>query len=264
MRYLILTICTLVIGVSAQAQEDTAELSKQLNNPIASLISVPIEYNVDEDMGADGDGQLSVLKVSPVIPFSISEEWNVITRTIISLVDQEDIPSNGLGESGLADTAFSAFFSPKAPTASGWIWGVGAISILDTAAEDELGGGKWGLGPTAVVLKQSGPWTYGALTHYVTDVGGDDDRADLEQVFFQPFLSYSTPTAWNYTLQAESTRDLETDETSTVAIFQVAKTFKMGTQILQWRLGVRHWLESPRYGADSTMLMGRLTLLFPR
>ncbi|NKB33491.1 MAG: transporter [Pseudomonadales bacterium] len=222
-----------MVSVTAQAQEDQAELAKQLNNPVASLISVPIDYNFDGGFGPNGDGEVAVLKVSPVLPFSIGDEWNLITRTIIPLIDQVDIPTAGFGESGLGDIAFSTFFSPKAPTAGGWIWGVGAIALLDTASEDELGAGKWGLGPTALALKQSGPWTVGLLTHYLQDVGGDDDRGDIDQAYFQPFTSYNVAsTGTTFSLQAESTRDLDNDETSTVAIFHVAQMFTVGSQIL--------------------------------
>ena len=170
----------------ADQHDQQAELAQQLSNPVASLISVPLEYIVDEDIGPTEDGEVTLIKASPVLPFSLNDEWNLISRTIFSYVDSDDVTGPGDDETGFSDIAASIFFSPKAPTESGWISGVGGIFLLDTATEDELGAGKWGLGPTAVALKQEGPWTYGALTHYLVDVGGDDDRADIEQFFLQP------------------------------------------------------------------------------
>ena len=249
----------------AQEQDNQAELAKQLSNPVASLISVPLEYIVDEDIGPNEEGEITLIKASPVIPFDLNEDWNLISRTIVSYVDSKDIPGPGDDETGLSDTAASIFFSPKAPTSRGWIWGVGGIFLLDTATEDELGAGKWGAGPTAVLLKQANSWTYGALTHYLVDVEGDDDRADIEQFFLQPFLSYNIEkTKTTFTLQAESTRDLEENETGTVAIFQIGQMFKLGSQIMQGRIGVRSWVEDTENGPDSTTLTARLTFLFPR
>lgn len=260
---------TMLLFVSANGFADQhdqqAELAQQLSNPVASLVSVPLEYIVDEDIGPTEDGEVTLIKASPVLPFSLNDEWNLISRTIFSYVDSDDVPGPGDDETGFSDIAASIFFSPKAPTESGWIWGVGGIFLLDTATEDELGAGKWGLGPTAVALKQEGPWTYGALTHYLVDVGGDDDRADIEQFFLQPFMAYTiASTQTTFTLQAESTRDLEENETGTVAIFQIGQMFKLGSQIMQGRIGVRSWVEETELGPDSTTFTARLTFLFPK
>ena len=260
----IIFIFCVIVSQNVWADSE-AELAKKLNNPVAALISVPIEYIVDEDIGPLEQGKVTQYKLSPVVPISLNDEWNVISRTIVSFVDQDNIPGAGLGESGTSDIVESVFFSPKAPTDSGWIWGAGGIFLLDTASEDELGAGKWGVGPTAVALKQDGPWSYGLLSHYLTDVGGDDDRADVEQIFVQPFMSYTiAKTKTTFTIFAESTRDLEANETGTVGIFQIGQMFKVGSQIMQARIGVRHWIESTEFGPDNTTLIAKLTLLFPK
>jgi len=135
-----LAISALALSVPARAQDDqAAELAKKLSNPVASLISVPLQYNYDDYGGANDGAAVSKLVIQPVIPFSLNEDWNLITRTLIPLVDQADFPLDALNESGLGDITPSFFFSPKAPTAGGWIWGAGPVFLLPTATADVLG-----------------------------------------------------------------------------------------------------------------------------
>lgn len=262
--------CILAVAVNpAFAQEnsrDTGELSKKLANPVANLATLPIEYNKDSDIGESEDGEVEFLKFTPVVPFKVNEDWNLITRTIFSLVDQ-DLPDIGVKETGISDIALTLYFSPSTIGPSGIIWGAGPIILLDSASEPSMGAGKYGLGPAGVALKQIGPWTVGGLGYYLQDIESSTDGRDpVEQIFLQPFLSYQfDDKVTSITIQTEATRDLEEDETSAFFLAQYNRMFKMGSQIAQWRLGVRHWYEDgDGTGPDSTELNARLTFLFPQ
>lgn len=259
-----LTTPAFAVDQDKAADDQAAELAKKLANPIASLISVPLQYNYDEYGGLNEDAEVSRLNIQPVIPISINENWNVITRTIIPLVDQNDFPLEAMNESGLGDTVASQFFSPKTPTAGGWIWGAGPVELLPTASDEMLGGRKWGLGPTAVALKQVGPWTIGGLANHIWSVSGDDDRADINATFLQPFVSYITKTKTTIGLNTESTYDWENDQWSVPVNATVAQLFKIGPQIMQLALTARYWAESPDDGPEGWGGRVQLTFLFPK
>ena len=254
------------LSIPALAQEDpAAELAKKLANPIASLISVPLQYNYDENYGPQDEGSVSRLNVQPVIPISLNDDWNLITRAIVPIVDQNDLPTKGQGETGLGDVTASLFFSPKAPTSRGWIWGAGPVALLPTASEDALGGEQWGLGPTAVALKQMGPWTIGGLVNHVWSVAGEEDRADVNATFLQPFASYIVKkTKTTFGLNAESTYDWEAEAWSVPVNLTVAQLLKIGPQIFQVSVGARYWAESPEGGPEDFGFRAQLTFLFPK
>jgi len=262
---LVLAMAAWVLATPARAQDDqAAELAKKLANPVASLISVPVQYNYDEYGGANDGAAAHVLNIQPVIPFSLNANWNLITRTIVPLIDRQDFPLSAMNESGLGDIVASQFFSPKSPTAGGWIWGAGPVELLPTATDDVLGSERWGLGPTAVVLKQMGPWTIGFLGNHVWSVAGDDDRADINATSLQPFVSYTTRTKTTIGLVTESTYDWEAEQWSVPVIAQVAQLFKIGPQILQLAVGAKYWADAPDNGPEGWGLRAQLTFLFPK
>lgn len=260
-----LAMTAIALAPSAWAQGDqAAELAKQLANPIASLINVPLQYNYDEYGGANDGAAVSRLNIQPVIPFSLNNDWNLITRTIVPLIDQRDFPSAAMNESGLGDTTASLFFSPKAPTAGGWIWGAGPVFLLPTATQDVLGAEKWGLGPTGVALKQSGPWTVGMLANHIWSVAGDAGRADVSSTLLQPFMAYTTKTHTTFSVNTESTYDWKNQQWAVPFNLQAAQVFKIGNQALQFMVGARYWADAPDDGPKGWGLRVQLTFIFPR
>jgi hypothetical protein len=258
-------ISALALAGQAQAQQDqAAELAKKLANPVASLISVPVQYNYDEYGGANDGAAVSTLIMQPVVPFSLNENWNLISRTIIPLVDRQDFPASALNESGLGDITESLFFSPKAPTAGGLIWGAGPILLIPTASDDVLGTEKWGLGPTAVVLKQSGPWTVGMLASHIWSVAGEDDRDDISATSLQPFLSYTTKSHTTVGAYTESSYDWKGEQWSVPLIVQAGQLFKIGPQIMQFAVAGKYWAEAPDDGPEGWGARAQLTFLFPK
>jgi hypothetical protein len=263
MKLVLSMLITFCLTVSAFAQ-DEAELAKKLSNPVASLISVPIQANYDQDIGPDEDGSVWRTNIQPVIPFSLNEDWNLISRTILPIVSQNDVPVKGSGESGIGDTIQSIFFSPKAPTSRGLIWGAGPVFLIPTGSDAALGSEKWGIGPTAVGLRQAGSWTYGALFNHIVSFVGEESRSDVKTTFIQPFMSFITKTKTTIGLNLESTYDWESEQWAVPINFTVNQLLKVGTQIIQIGGGIRYWADTPDNGPQDWGARIQLTLLFPK
>jgi len=250
--------------MSVAGESDSEKLAKELQNPVASLISLPLQNNFDFNIGPDEDGFRYGVNVQPVIPISIGEDWNLISRTILPILHQDDVLPGSGTQGGLGDVLQSLFFSPKAPGPGGLIWGVGPALLLPTATDELLGGEKWALGPTGVALRQQGPWTYGALANHLWSFAGTDRRADVNATFLQPFLTYTTKTATTFGVNTESTYDWNGEQWTVPLNAFVSQVFKIGPQILSVTAGPRYWAESPRTGPHDVGFRVVLTLLFPK
>jgi hypothetical protein len=253
----------LLLGRVAAAAEpsDPDALAKALSNPVASLISVPFQLNYDTGYAAGG--YRWTLNVQPVIPRSISEDWNVISRTILPVIHQHDVVDNG-SQSGVGDTVQSLFFSPKKPTASGWIWGIGPAFMLPTATENVLGSEKWSIGPTAVLLRQTASgWTYGALVNHLWSVAGNGNRGNVDATFMQPFLAKGIGKGRTFTVNFESTYDWESEQLTLPLNLTYSKVAKFGDQMVSFAGGARAYLDAPAGGPDWGLRFV-VTLLFPQ
>lgn len=257
-----LGVLALLFQMTPAGAQDS-ELAKKLSNPVASLISVPFQWNYDHGFGP-ADGNKVTLNIQPVVPFSLNEDWNLISRTILPVVWQDDIAGNSGTQFGLSDTTQSFFFSPKEPTSGGIIWGLGPVLLLPTGTDDLLSTRKWGAGPTGVVLRQSGPWTYGGLVNHVWSYAGDDNRSDVNSTFLQPFMSYTTDDAWTFTLNSESTYDWTSDEWSVPINAMVAKLVTIDKQPISFQAGVRYYAASSDNGPEGFGARAAVTFLFPK
>ncbi len=239
------------------------DLATKLANPLASLISMPIQANFDQNYGADDQGEVWRVNVQPVIPISINEDWNIISRTIVPIIEQSNFTDKSRNKSGLGDTVQSVWLSPVDPV-KGWIMGVGSAFLLPTATNEVLGGEQWGIGPTVVALRQNGPWTVGFLSNHIWSFAGEEERNSVNATFIQPFITYITKNKTSWYLNSESTFDWQAEQWAAPINFGANQMVKIGDQPLQVGIGTRYWLDSAGSGPEGWGLRLNFVMLFPK
>ena len=252
-----------VLAVMAEEKDgdqraDQVELAKKLQNPVANLISVPIQNNFDFGIGP-ANAMRYTLNIQPVIPFTLSDDWNLITRTIIPYIYAESPTPGGKNRSGLSDITQSFFFSPSKPV-GGYILGAGPVFRYPSATDSALGGEKWGAGPTALVFRQDGSWTYGMLANHLWSFAGSSSRAELNATFIQPALAYTFPTSTTVALVSESLYDWKGSQWTVPINLNVSQMLKIGEQPVRLQIGPRFYAEGPEGKPDWGM---RFQVLFP-
>ena len=260
---LIIIACT---SVFVKAQEKKAanaqDLAVKLNNPVANLISVPFQNNLDYGIGIY-NGAKYTLNFQPVVPFTVSPRLNLITRYIIPIVDQHGITAEGSHQFGLSDATVSAFFSPVG-SKNGWIWGLGPAFLVPIGTDDFLSTRKWGIGPTALVLRQAKGLTYGFLTNQLWSFAGDEDRTDIDQMFLQPFFAYNWKSGAGVGLNSEITFNWEANTTNAFLNPTVSAVTTLGRQAISMALGPRIPLGGPEESKPDFGLRAVLTFVFPQ
>jgi len=187
----------------------TESLQKATQNPVASLISVPIQNNNNFGV-SPGYRTQDVLNIQPVVPIGISKDWNLIIRVITPIIWQplpSQRPTPETGVYGFGDMVPTFFLTPK--KSGKVIWGAGPVFQLPTATNTFLGQGKLGIGPSAVALTQPGHWTLGALVNNVWSVAGSGSRPLINQFLLQYFINYNLKKGWYITWQPTLTANWE-------------------------------------------------------
>lgn len=248
-------------AVNAPSQS-AQELADELSNPVASIISVPFQNNTDWGIGKY-NGSKNTLNFQPVIPIRLSSDLNLITRYIVPIVAQSDVAGENTQEFGLSDATVSGFFSPSHPK-NRLTWGAGPALLIPIATKDYLGTKKFGVGPTALVLKQGGGNTLGLLANQLWSVAGDKERADVSQLFVQPFFAHSFSSGASIGGNIEMTQNWKANTTLVFLNPTISGITKIGKQPIQLVIGPRIPLAGPEASKPAFGIRSVIIFVFPK
>lgn len=251
-------------GVVEPGETSEDELRKAAQNPMADLISFPIQNNTNFGYGPLDKTQ-NITNIQPVIPFRLNEDWLLISRTIAPLVYQPELYDGQGSKFGLGDISQSLFLGPTKP--GSLIWGAGAVFLLPTATDGRLGTKKWSAGPAVVGLTMRGPWVLGALLQNVWSFAGDGDRADVNLMTLQYFINYNLPDGWYLTSSPINTANWEADSGNRWTIplgGGVGRLFRIGKLPVNAQAQAFYNVEKPdNLGPDWTLRL-QVQILLPK
>ena len=242
-------------------ESSDADLAKATQNPLASMISLPFQNNTNFGIGP-GDDTQNILNIQPVWPFSLNDNWNFITRTIIPVISQPGFAPGDSRTFGLGDTTFTGWLSPK--DTGKWVWGAGGALVIPTSTDDDLGTGEWAFGPSVVLLTMPGKWVIGSLFSNVWSVGSVDE--DINFFTWQYFINYNLDGGWYLVTAPLITANWEADSDNTWTVpfgGGVGKIFRIGKLPLNGQVSGYYNVEKPDFGADWQLRI-QLQLLFPK
>jgi hypothetical protein len=262
----VITVALVVlIPLLIKAQEKPAasaeELAKKLSNPVASLISVPLQNNTDYGIGPH-NGSKNTLNIQPVIPIQVSPKINLIARIILPVINQRDVSGDNRNEDGLSDVTATAFFAPS--EMKSLIWAVGPAFLIPTGTNGHLTTKKWGVGPSALVLKQAKGFTVGFLVNQIWSFAGSEERPDVNQMFLQPFLVHNWKSGAGLGINAEITENWEAGNGIAFINPTVSGVTKLGKQTVSLAVGPRIPVSGPAASEPDFGFRAVLTLVFPK
>ena len=208
------------------------EIADKMANPVANLISVPLQNNLNYGIG-EFNGSKYVINIQPVVPFKLSDNLNLITRYILPVVDQRDITGENTHQFGLSDATVTAFFAPKAKKL---ITGYGPAFLVPTATDKLLGTQKFGVGPSVLIMHQRKGLSIGFLANQIWSVAGNSERNDFNQFYTQIFLSHSYKSGANWGANVEITQNWEGNTTLVSFNPSLGGVTKFGDQIVQFSI----------------------------
>ena len=254
---------TLLCSATAYADASNEDLAKKTQNPISDLISVPFQNNTNFGLGPHNRVQ-NVLNIQPVIPFHVTDNLNLISRTIAPIIRQPDLFEDSGDTNGLGDISLSLWLSPK--DSGEVIWGVGPILVFPTATDEVLGTRKWSAGPTAVALTIQGPWVVGGLVNQYWSYAGNNDRDKVSQFLVQPFVNYNFKGGFYLVSSPIITANWEAASGNKWVIpvgGGVGKLFRIHKQHINTSVQAFYNVEQTTFGPDWT-LRAQVQFLFPK
>lgn len=244
---------------NAAAGNSASDLAAKLTNPVADLISVPLQFNTYQGLGADGKGKGYDLVFQPVVPVKLNSDWNYIVRPVATLGVLDNV--DGYSGTGVGPVVVESFLSPN--TNGKFIWGVGPVLSTPALSGEKFGTQQTGLGVTGVGLYMSKPWTVGLLAYNTWDVGGSAVAGTANNTYWQPFVSYVTDNAWTFALNTQSSFNWDTRRAQNPINFTVSKLSKIGEVPVSYTVGARYFATSTPGGPTGWGLRAGITFLFP-
>lgn len=258
-----LLLCVILMMSGSLRAQDESELAKKTQNPVADLVSVPLQSNFNFGTGSK-EKMVYVLNVQPVIPISLTDDWNLITRIVTPIINQPSLFPRVSSATGLGDINPSVFLAPAKP--GSFIWGVGPTFTLPTASDRLLGSGKWSMGPAGILLNITGPWVFGALVSNQWSFAGWGERK-VNAMLIQPFVNYNLPDGWYLTSSPIVTANWAADKAGDVWTVPlgggVGKLFRIGKLPINTQLAAFGNIAKPEFGSD-WQLRFQIQFLFPK
>lgn len=246
--------------VVASEKASVSDLAAKLTNPVADLISVPFQYNYDSNIGLDKKGTVNSLVVQPVIPIRLNRNWNYIVRPVVTFEQASSV--NGFSGTGTGPVLIETFFSPS--NTGDFIWGVGPIVSTQALSGNNFGSAQTGVGVSAVALVMKKPWTTGLLVYNTWDAGGNSAYGTANNLFYQPFVSYVTPTAWTFSVNTQSTFNWDARRAENPINATVSKIVKFGEVPVSLSVGARYYASAVPGGPSGWGGRASMTFLFPK
>jgi hypothetical protein len=251
-------------GILESGENREEELAKATQNPVAELISLPFQNNMGFDAGSKDKTQ-NTLNIQPVLPFKLTEDWNLITRTIAPIIY---LPKGSVGrgsEFGLGDISLTTWLSPSKP--GKLIWGLGPSFLLPTSSNNKLGREQWAVGPSAVFILMPKPWVLGILVNNIWSVTDDSDHDDINEMLVQPFINYNLSKGLYLTTSPIITANWEADDSDdrwTIPVGGgIGKIWRIGKMPVNTQVQAFYNIERPHFGPRWTLRL-QIQLLFPK